>query len=78
LLRYHPLCPWRDEDSGRTERRIPVLLAAFRSIDDDDITAVHRIRLDQTTSMGADQVGLPLLGGPPSPSAHGALHRVGS
>jgi hypothetical protein len=46
LLRYHPHCPWRNEDTGRTER-IPVLLAAFRSIDDDDITAVHRIRLDQ-------------------------------
>jgi putative DNA primase/helicase len=45
-LRYHPHCPWRNEDTGRTER-IPVLLAAFRSIDDDDITAVHRIRLDQ-------------------------------
>jgi putative DNA primase/helicase len=46
LLRYHPHCPWRNEDTGRTER-IPVLLAAFRSINDDDITAVHRIRLDQ-------------------------------
>jgi hypothetical protein len=46
VLRYHPCCPWRDEDTGRTER-IPVLLAAFRSIDGDDITAVHRIRLDQ-------------------------------
>jgi putative DNA primase/helicase len=46
VLRYHPCCPWRNEDTGRTER-IPVLLAAFRSIDDDAITAVHRIRLDQ-------------------------------
>jgi putative DNA primase/helicase len=40
VLRFHPRCPWRNE-------RIPALLAAFRSIDDDDITAVHRIRLDQ-------------------------------
>src|SRR5215813_414890 len=46
LLRFHPRCPWRNEDAGRTER-IPALLAAFRSIDDDDITAIHRIRLDQ-------------------------------
>ena len=46
VLRFHPRCPWRNEDTGRTER-IPALLAAFRSIDDDDITAVHRIRLDQ-------------------------------
>src|SRR5262249_3120760 len=41
----HPRCPWRNEDLGRTEF-IPCLLAAFRSIDDDMVTAVHRIRLD--------------------------------
>jgi putative DNA primase/helicase len=46
VLRFHPRCPWRNEDTGRTEC-IPALIAAFRSIDDDDITAVHRIRLDQ-------------------------------
>jgi putative DNA primase/helicase len=46
VLRYHPRCPWRNENSGRTER-IPALLAAFESIDTNDITAVHRIRLDQ-------------------------------
>jgi Toprim domain len=45
-LRYHPRCPWRNENSGRTER-IPALLAAFESIDTNDITAVHPIRLDQ-------------------------------
>lgn len=46
VLRFHPRCPWRNENTGATER-IPVLLAAFRSIDDDQITAIHRIRLDQ-------------------------------
>jgi Toprim domain len=46
VLRFHPRCPWRNDDAGRTEH-IPVMLAAFRSIDCDDITAVHRIRLDQ-------------------------------
>jgi putative DNA primase/helicase len=46
VLRFHPRCPWRNEDTGRAER-IPALLAAFRSIDDDDITAIHRIHLDQ-------------------------------
>jgi Toprim domain-containing protein len=46
VLRFHPRCPWRNEDTGKTER-IPALLAAFRSIDSDEITAVHRIRLDQ-------------------------------
>jgi putative DNA primase/helicase len=46
VLRFHPECPWRNEDTGRVDR-IPCLIAAFRSIDDDIITAVHRIRLDQ-------------------------------
>jgi putative DNA primase/helicase len=46
VLRYHPRCPWRNENTGRTEF-IPCLLAAFRSIDDDTITAVHRMRLDR-------------------------------
>jgi hypothetical protein len=45
VLRFHAHCPWRNEDTGLTE--IPALLAAFRSLDDDVITGVHRIRLDQ-------------------------------
>jgi putative DNA primase/helicase len=49
VLRFHPRCPWRDEDARKIER-IPALLAAFRSIDGEDITAVHRIRLDQPQS----------------------------
>jgi putative DNA primase/helicase len=46
VLRFHPRTPWRDENAGRTVF-IPCLLAAFRSISDDKITAVHRIRVDQ-------------------------------
>jgi Toprim domain-containing protein len=46
VLRFHQRCPWRNEDVGKTER-VPALLAAFRSIDDGTITAIHRIRLDQ-------------------------------
>jgi hypothetical protein len=46
VLRYHPRCPWRNEKTGQTDR-IPCLIAAFRSIDDDMITAIHRIRVDQ-------------------------------
>ena len=34
VLRYHGRTPWRDENSGQTIR-IPCLIAAFRSIDDD-------------------------------------------
>jgi hypothetical protein len=45
-LRFHPRCPWRDEDAGTTIK-IPALLAAFTSIDDNTVTAVHRIRVDQ-------------------------------
>jgi hypothetical protein len=46
VLRFHPESPWRNENTGRIDR-IPCLIAAFRSIDDDTITAVHRIRVDQ-------------------------------
>jgi putative DNA primase/helicase len=46
VLRFHSKTPWRDENSGQTIR-IPCLLAAFRSFDDDEITAIHRIRADQ-------------------------------
>jgi putative DNA primase/helicase len=46
VLRYHPACPWRDENSGRTIF-IAALIACFTSIDDGAVTAVHRIRLDQ-------------------------------
>jgi putative DNA primase/helicase len=45
-LRFHPRTPWRDEDKGKT-LFIPCLLAAFRSIDDGIITAIHRVRVDQ-------------------------------
>jgi hypothetical protein len=46
VLRYHPRTPWRDEDTGHT-LFIPCLIACFRSVDDDTITAVHRIRVDR-------------------------------
>jgi hypothetical protein len=46
VLRFNPSTPWRNEDSGQIDF-IPCLIAAFTSIDDDTITAVHRIRLDQ-------------------------------
>ena len=45
VLRFHFGCPWRDENSGRTIK-VPAMIAAFRSIHDDTITAVHRIRLN--------------------------------
>jgi hypothetical protein len=45
VLRFHPRCPWRDENSGITIGT-PALLAAFRSIDNDEITAIHRIAIN--------------------------------
>jgi hypothetical protein len=46
VLRFNPRAPWRDENTGTTII-IPALIVAFRSIDDDAVTAVYRIRLDQ-------------------------------
>jgi len=45
VLRFHPACPWRNENAGKTDR-VPALIAAFRSIDDGTITAIHRIALN--------------------------------
>jgi Toprim domain len=45
VLRFHPRCPWRNENTGHTER-VPALIAAFRSIEDDSITGIHRIALN--------------------------------
>jgi hypothetical protein len=45
-LRYHGQCPFRDENTGQI-LRVPCLIAAFRSIADDTITGIHRIRVDQ-------------------------------
>ena len=46
VLRYHPACPWRDEDTGATIY-LPAFITAFTSIDDGELTAIHRVRLDQ-------------------------------
>jgi putative DNA primase/helicase len=50
-LRFHPRCSWAEDPDhpdfppgGR-----PTLLAAFRSIETDEITGIHRIRVDQPT-----------------------------
>jgi putative DNA primase/helicase len=45
VLRFHPLCPWRNENIGFTIH-VPALLAAFTSVDDDEVSAVHRIALN--------------------------------
>jgi hypothetical protein len=56
-LRYHPRCPWRDENTGATVR-VPALVAVFRSVDDDAVTAIQRVAL---TPEGA-KIGRRMLG----------------
>jgi Toprim domain len=46
VLRFHPRCPWRDENTGNLTH-VAALLAVFRSVDNNEITAVHRIRVDR-------------------------------
>jgi putative DNA primase/helicase len=57
VLRYHPSCPWRDENTGATVR-VRALVAVFRSVDDDAVTAIQRVAL---TPEGA-KVGRRMLG----------------
>jgi hypothetical protein len=57
VLRFHPRCPWRDENSGTTVG-VPALLAAFRSIDDDAVTAIQRVAL----AADGSKIGRRMLG----------------
>ena len=57
VLRFHPACPWRDENTGKIDR-VPALIAAFRSIDDGTVTAIQRVALD---AAGA-KIGRRMLG----------------
>jgi hypothetical protein len=57
VLRYHPRCFWRDENTGTTVR-VPALVAVFRSVDDDAVTAIQRVAL---TAEGA-KIGRRMLG----------------
>jgi putative DNA primase/helicase len=41
-IRFHPACPWREND--RTIR-VPAMIAAMRAISSDEIVGVHRTRL---------------------------------
>jgi putative DNA primase/helicase len=58
VLRFDPRCPWRNENTGKIDR-IPALIVPFRSIDDDAITAVHRIALKTDgTKLGRRMLGI--------------------
>jgi hypothetical protein len=58
VLRFHPACPWRDENTGATIY-LPMLIAAFRSIDDDAVTAIQRVALTiDGTKIGRRMLGI--------------------
>ena len=58
VIRFHPRCPWRNENTGNTDR-VPALIAAYRSIDDNTITGVHRVALNRDGSkIGRRMLGL--------------------
>lgn len=57
VLRYHPQCPWRDENSGATVY-LPALIAAFTSIDDGSVTAIQRVAL----TADGQKIGRRMLG----------------
>lgn len=57
VLRFHPRCPWRDENTGQTIYA-PCLLAPFRDIDSDEIVGIQRVAL---TPNGA-KIGRRMLG----------------
>jgi putative DNA primase/helicase len=57
VLRFHPRCRWRDASNNGC--RVPALIAAFRSIDDGTITAIHRIGLNPDgTKLGRMMLGI--------------------
>jgi hypothetical protein len=58
VLRFHPQCRWKDENTGRIDH-VPALIVPFRSIDNDEITAIHRIRLNADgTKFGRKMLGV--------------------
>jgi len=57
VLRYHPSCPFRDENTGQMIK-VTALVAAFRSIDDNTVTGIHRIALNPDGS----KIGRSMLG----------------
>jgi Toprim domain len=58
VLRFHPACPWRDENTGTTIG-VPTLVAAFTSFDDGQVTAIQRVALTADgTKIGRRMLGV--------------------
>ena len=56
VIRFHPRCPWRDDDGSLIF--VPAMICAMRSILSDELTAIHRTRL----SPDGQKVGRRMLG----------------
>jgi putative DNA primase/helicase len=58
VLRFHGACPWRNETTGTTDH-VPALIVPFHSIGNDEITAIHRIALnDDGSKRGRRMLGI--------------------
>src|SRR6185312_1459029 len=58
VLRFHPACPWKDEETGRVIT-VPAMVAVMRHVLTDEIRAVHCRRLSTT----GEKVGKPRMRG---------------
>jgi len=58
VLRFHPACPWRDEERQQTIR-VPAMIACMRATAGDAITGIHRTRLTPDgTKIGRRMLGI--------------------
>ena len=46
VIRFHRACPWRNKQTDKIDF-IPAMIVAFTSTTGDEVTAIHRIRLDR-------------------------------
>jgi hypothetical protein len=46
VIRFHRACPWRNKQTDKVDF-IPAMIVAFTSTTGDEVTAIHRIRLDR-------------------------------
>ena len=71
VIRFHPKWPWRDADTGQIIF-VPAMIAAMRSIETDEITAIHRTRL----SRDGEKIDQRMFGAPGAAAKLDADERV--
>jgi putative DNA primase/helicase len=60
FIRFHPHCPWTDEAANKV--RVPALIALFRSIAEDEPSAIHRTALRSDATKIARKMLGPVAG----------------